>query len=79
MSWRVAAFSSRRDLLSWREFGRAVVQVDQQLSLDHLEKLVVIVVLVATIGSHGIFAAAEAVGCATKIGHSSGCFSQGVP
>jgi hypothetical protein len=29
--------------LSWCEFGRAAVQLDQQLSLDHVEKIVVIV------------------------------------
>ena len=31
--------------LSWRKFDRAVGQGDQQLSLYHLEKFVVIVVL----------------------------------
>jgi hypothetical protein len=32
--------------LSWRKFDRAAGQVDQQLSLYHVEKFVVIVVLV---------------------------------
>ena len=31
--------------LSWRKFDRAVGQVNQQLSLDHVETFVVIVVL----------------------------------